>query len=415
MRPFMLPKTIIAIIAFVTACEIIPSEETSTENLYHPIELTTKSAEFVEKGNTFAFKFLEKIDVATSCDYIVSPISMQFLLGMILNGTDGDTKEEIASVLGYGEEDVEAVNEYCLSMLQQLPELDNKIMLSLANALFVNQDYRLKDSYVGEMKHFYEAEVSHLDFGASNESAAKINQWASDHTQGMVDNVIEVTSDDMLVYLLNTLYFRGTWVTKFDASLTVRAGFTMEGGKSSEVMMMNQAGSFSYVEADEYQAVRLPYGNGAFSMTVLLPKSGYMVSDVAAALKKTSWKALVESMRISEVNLGLPKFETKYGIVLNDILCAMGMPFAFDDVRADFSKMSEYGLCLSYVRQDAAIKVNEDGTEVAAVSSAGVFTTDAGPSERVVVYADHPFLYVISEASTDAVLFAGRFGNENAE
>lgn len=400
-----------AMVMAFSACEKVPVCDEPQENLYQPMELTTKSAEFVEKGNSFAFDFLDRIDVAASGDYIVSPLSMQFLLGMILDGTNGDTAAEIASVLGYGAGEVGAVNEFCLSMLKQLPELDKKTTLSITNALVVNQDYRLNDSYIEETGKFYEAEVTNMDFGASEESAAKINQWASDHTQGMVTRIIEKTSKDMLAYLLNALYFKGTWVTKFDATLTDKAGFTMEDGKASEVMMMNQVARLAYLETQAFQAVQMPYGNGAFSMTVLLPKSGKKVSDVMAALKATPWKTLMGSMGSAEVDLRMPKYETKFGIKLNDILIAMGMPLSFDEMRADFSKMSPDAMCLSYVRQDAAIKVDEDGTEAAAVSSAGVFVTSVGPTSTILFRADHPFIYVISEMGTGAVLFAGRFGN----
>ena len=398
-----------------SACEKVPVNDEPEENPYQPIELTTKSAEFVEKGNSFAFEFLDRIDAAATGDFIVSPLSMQFLLGMILDGAKGETAAEIASVLGYGAGEVDAVNEFCLSMLKQLPELDKKTTLSIANALVVNQDYRLNDSYIEETGKFYEAEVTNMDFGASEESASKINQWASDHTQGMVTKIIEKTSKDILAYLLNALYFKGTWVTKFDASMTDKAAFTLEDGKTSEVMMMNQVARLPYLDAQAFQAVQMPYGNGAFSMTVLLPKSGKKVSDVTAALKATPWKTLMGSMGSAEVNLWFPKYETKFGIKLNDILIAMGMPLSFDEMRADFSKMSPDAMCLSFVRQDAAIKVDEEGTEAAAVSSSGVFVTDAGQSSQVLFRADHPFIYVISEAGSGAVLFAGRFGNEKAE
>ena len=413
--PFVSLAVLFTMALTFSACEKVPVSDEPQENPYQPMELTTKSAEFVEKGNSFAFEFLRRIDASAAGDYIVSPLSMQFLLGMILDGTNGDTAAEIASVLGYGAGEVDAVNEFCLSMLKQLPELDKKTTLSIANALVVNQDYRLKDSYIEETGRYYQAEVTNMNFGASEESAAKINQWASEHTQGMVTKIIDKTSMDMLAYLLNALYFKGTWATKFDAALTAQSAYTLEDGKASEVMMMNQVAHVPFVETQVFQAVQLPYGNGAFSMTVLLPKSGKKVSDVTAALKATPWKTLMGSMGGAEVNLWLPKYETKFGIKLNDILIAMGMPLSFNEMRADFSKMSPDAMCLSFVRQDAALKVDEDGTEAAAVSSSGVFVTDAGQSSQVLFRADHPFIYVISEAGSGAVLFAGRFGNVEVE
>ena len=172
--------------------------------------------------------------------------------------------------------------------------------------------------------------------------------------------------------------------------------------------------SYNYTENDVFKAVTIPYGNGVYSMTVLLPVGSHKVADICAFLKKTSWDGLRRKMDQCEVDLWLPKFETKYHIKLNDILSDMGMPRAFDEALADFKAMSDFALCLSFVQQDAVIKVDEEGTEAAAVSSAGMMKETAYmPGDRVVLHADHPFLYLISESSSGAVLFAGRFAGKS--
>lgn len=392
------------------SCEKINDQNDDPDNPYQEIEITTKSADFVQKGLPFTFDYIGRINGATEENYIISPLSMQFLLGMILDGTRGETADEICTVLGYGKGEVDAVNEYCLSVLQQLPELDKKTTLSIANAIVVNQQYSLLDSYQATVGKYYEAFVSKMDFSDSDAAVTEINQWCSDHTGGMVPKVLERVSIDILCYLFNALYFKSEWKFMFDKSATSDEDFTNGAGQKVKVKMMRQAENYQYAENDIYQVVNLPYGNGAFSMMVFLPKSGYGISDVIGELKKADWNSLRKGMGISEVDLWLPRFETKFGIKLNDILIAMGMPLAFDDNRADFSAMSPDALCLSFVRQDAAIKVDEEGSEAAAVSSAGVFATSPGPTPHTVFHADHPFLYLITEASTGAVLFAGRYG-----
>ena len=394
------------------SCEKIDNKDDEPDNPYQEIEITTKSADFVQQGLPFTFDYIGRINDGTEENYIISPLSMQFLLGMILDGTRGETADEICTVLGYGKGEVDAVNEYCLSMLQQLPELDKKTTLSIANAIVVNQQYSLLDSYQATVGKYYEAFVSKMDFSDSDAAVTEINQWCSDHTGGMVPKVLERVSIDMLCYLFNALYFKSEWKFMFDKSATSDEDFMSGAGQKVKVKMMRQAENYQYAENDTYQVVNLPYGNGAFSMLVFLPKTGYGIPDVIGQLKKADWNNYRLGMGISEVDLWLPRFETKFGIKLNDILTAMGMPRAFDDTRADFSAMSPDALCLSFIRQDAAIKVDEEGSEAAAVSSAGVFVTSPGPNPHAVFHADHPFLYLITETSTGAVLFAGRYSGE---
>ena len=144
-------------------------------------------------------------------------------------------------------------------------------------------------------------------------------------------------------------------------------------------------------------------------MMVILPAEGKTLEDVTEYLNAESWADFKRSMVRCHVDLWLPKFETKFEIKLNGILSAMGMPSAFDPWIADFSAMSKAALCLSFVKQNAVIKVDEEGTEAAAVSFAGMETSAVAPGQHIVFHADKPFLYLITESSTGVVLFAGKF------
>ena len=391
---------------------IIPGGNGNDNNPRVALKLSPSQLEFVTEGNAFSMNFLDKVAAAESKDFILSPLSMQFLLGMILDGTAGQTAEEIATVLGYGKDQADAVNDYCLAMLQQLPVLDKKTRILIADAIYVDKGFDLKDQYKKTVVKYYDAAVSNLDFSDSQGSAEIINKWCSDHTEGLIPHILDETTPDMLCYLLNALYFKGSWAEKFNKERTVNEKFTQANGYTAQLPMMKTYKEFRYGEGTTFRAVRLPYGNGAYSMTVLLPKSGKKLTDVTAELKTSDWKAVEKKMYLSEVDLWLPRFQVKFGIKLNDILSDLGMPSAFDPLRADFSPMSVDALCLSFVRQDAFIKVDEEGTEAAAVSSAGIIkNTSVGPSSYVVFHADQPFLYLITEADTGAVLFAGRYGN----
>ncbi len=410
MRHFILLTAAMAALSLgCTSCEKIGDQPGN--NPYKALELSTKSAEFARQGNDFAFHYLDRINASTTDDYVVSPLSMQFLLGMLLEGANGQTADEICSVLGYGAGEKEAVNEYCLSMLLQLPGLDKKTKLSIADAIVVNRKFSILDSYKETVGHYYQAEVSNLDFNDTAGTLKKINKWCSDHTQGMIPKVLKQVNPGAVVYLLNALYFKSEWSQKFPKGNTAREPFTMDSGAKSQVPMMKIEDDFYYQDNDLFRAVSLPYGNGAFSMTVILPVEGKTLSDVTAQLDGKAWADFAASMVRCDVDLWLPKFETRFHVDLNDILSAMGMPAAFNPLLADFSSLAHGALCLSFVQQDAVIKVDEEGTEAAAVSVAGM-TLAAGPGQYIVFHADRPFLYLISEKSSGAVLFAGRYSGK---
>ena len=401
MRNLLSISAIAVIILAAVACEKNDVEEIvdPADNPLKKLELTTRSADFARRGNEFAFAFLDKVNKGSDKDFIVSPLSMQFLLGMILDGAKGQTADEICEVLGYGAGEVGAVNEYCQSMLEQLPELDKATKLSIANAVMVNKNYTLLDSYKSTVSKYFDAEVSNLDFSNNKVAVSAINKWCSNHT----------TND--LAYLLNALYFKSQWKNKFPKENTSNAPFTTEDGSTKTVQMMRMRELLLYQDDDVLQAVRLPFGNGAYSMVVILPAEGKTLSDVTESLDSESWAKFRSSLVPCDVDLWLPKFETKYHIDLNGVLSAMGMPSAFSPKSADFSAMSKEDINLSLVQQDAIIKVDEAGAEAAAVSLAG-FVTAAAPGQHVVFHADKPFLYLITESSTGAILFAGKYAGK---
>lgn len=389
------------------SCEKIGDEDLQ-DNPYKKLSLTTRSSDFASKGNAFAFNYIDRVNDAVEGDFFISPLSMQFLLGMVLNGAREQTADEICSVLGYGKGEIDAVNDYCLSMLKQLPDLDKRTKLTIANAIFVNKNYSLLNSYKTDVGKFYEAEVENLDFSKNSSSTKAINKWCSDHTKGLVPEIIDSVDPRILAYLLNAMYFKSQWKEKFPKGNTSKETFTDERGVKTTVQMMKNEKRFAYQDDDVIRAVCLPYGNGAYSMMVILPAEGKTLSDVTNYLEMSTWEDFQRRMVMCDVDLKLPKFETKFEITLNDILSAMGMPSAFDPMKADFKAMSDAAMCLSVVKQKAAIKVDEEGTEAAVVSMTGMAMA-AYPGDHIVFHADRPFLYLITESSTGAILFAGKF------
>ena len=357
----------------------------------------------------FAFNFIEKIDNASNEDYVVSPLSLQILLGLVVNGAQAKTAEEIYSVLGIEASEVEEFNNYCSRTIERLPALDPKTKLSIANALFVNQRFTLKDEYLQKVVGPYRAEVSTKDFKDAKGTANEINKWCSDQTNGLIPFILDKVSDDMLCYLINAMYFKGEWKDKFNPKYTEPEPFKHNGKVVGEVPMMKNYDEFGFYGDELFKAVRLPYGNGSFSMVVLLPNEGHSTAEVISFLKQREpeWIRYCTSKR--KVDLWIPKFEVRYHILLNDLLSKMGMPSSFKK-GADFKAMSRDALKLSFVMQDAVIKVDEEGSEAAVITSAGVEGLTAIPMDPPVEFhADRTFLYMIIDNSTGSILFSGRY------
>ncbi|MBO4434315.1 MAG: serpin family protein [Bacteroidales bacterium] len=404
---------IISIIAATSsACDKTVNLGSENDNPRKDITLTKTQSEFVTTGNTFAFNFIDKVNTAEAKDYMISPLSLQFLLGMILEGAEGQTAEEISTVLGYGSGGAQEVNEYCLAMLTQLPEVDKATKLAIANAIILNQECTLRKSYQDNVTKYYQAEAVNKNFYDTKGTADYINNWCSRHTEGLIPKVLDEVSPDIMAYLINALYFKSKWSRPFRKDMSDKRQFTDETGKKADVTMMIQESEFRHYSGKEFNAVQMDYGNGAYTMTVMLPNSGYKVADVCAFLKTVSWQEFFKRFYTCKVNLWIPRFETDYKIKLNDLLSDMGMPKSFKP-GAEFLKMSEHANYLDFVKQFTKIIVDEEGTEAAAISIGGMArnTSVGQPDPIVYFHADHPFLYVISERSTGAVLFAGRFSN----
>ena len=416
-RPFWKSVAFVISLFLLFSCNGLEQEggKDDGNNPYSPISLNTKQSDFVKAGNSFAGRFIDKIDENAlrqkQNEWIVSPLSLQLALGMLLNGAQGETATEICRTLGYGEGETAEINAWAKLMLEQLPKLDKKTDLALADAIFYNKTMTLKAPYKDAVGTSYKATFEALDFTKTKASADVTNKWCDKQTKGLIPHVLDEVDPSYLAYLVNALYFKSQWREKFARSASGNETFYQEDGSKGKVKMMKQDGQkFQYGETDVWQAIRLPYGNGNFAMTVVLPKEGHSVREISAALGKGE---TVNTVWQVEADLWLPRFETKYHIKLNDILMDLGMPRSFSP-KADFKAMSDYASFVGCVQQDAVIKVDEEGTEAAAVTVVGMLGATAyiEPPQKVVFHADHPFLYLISETSTGSILFAGKYSGK---
>lgn len=388
-----------------------------------PLILSPDEGEMVNQSNAFAFKLYKQIIDSRSNDedlrnksLIISPISITYALGMLNNGAAGNTQAEINKVLGFGDTGAAGINDFCKKMLDSIPLLDSLTKVMISNNIYVNKQYVLKPEFTEAANKYYNAYPETRDF-YDEQTLDVINKWASDHTEKMIDKILDENSfnPEAVSYLLNAIYFKGMWTRKFDKKYTDKGEFYHAGNSKEQTIkdMMHQTADFSYAENDDYQFLCLPYGNRAFNMKIFLPKvkEAETINALPAVPSIETWQSLNSAMRKVEVELVLPRIETDTDIDLPEIMSALGMPDAFDSDKADFSGFCNKDTFIGLMKQVAKIKLDEEGTEAAAVTVIGMNYTAFTPQEkwRVQFNANHPFFYVISESSTGAILFMGQY------
>ena len=386
-----------------------------------PVTLTDEERQLVENNCDFAFRLFSKYrdgEARADKNLVLSPLSITYALGMLNNGATGETQQQISTVLGGAAGAPAVVNGFCRKMLDASGTLDESTKVLVANNIYVNADrsYRLLPAFVQAAADYYDATPETRSF-ADGMTRDAINQWAADHTGGMIREPLKADEFDPMVisYLLNALYFKAEWTLPFDKTLT-RKQFFDDGRMTAD--MMEQTDHFEYAENDVCQSIRLPYGNGAFQMTVFLPRQGLTVADLLATMSGKNWDSMSYADYV--VSLSLPRFETATDQRLEAIMASLGMPRAFDPYNAQFDGFAvndaapDMPIYIAFMKQSAKISVSENGTEAAAVTVVGMKDGASPDTKYASFIADRPFLYVISERSTGTIFFMGQFTGEES-
>ena len=378
-------------------------EETSANNERRDIDITRTEEELIQQNNHFALRMIQAIQDGNS--HIVSPLSTTLVLAMINNGADGETKQQISKTLGFDTIDTENVNRFCKKLLTESPSLDRQVKLKLANNIFMNKEYSLLPGFTNTIKDYYSVTPEEYDFNSSKTLEA-INRWCNDYTDGCIPKVLEELDPDGVSCLLSAVYFNGTWKDKFSKNATQDKPFY--GGKKRQIPMMQRTGAYEYAENDTLQLLQLPYGNGAFLMTVMLPHQDKSLDDMLELLDGWEFDNIHQTIAYKTVEVWLPTFETKTDIDLIDIMSKLGMPKAFSK-EAEFPAFCNTPTFISVMKQSSRIKVSEEGTEAASASVAKAGYTDYIDPFHAEFHADRPFIYLISEKSTGAIFFVGSY------
>jgi len=381
------------------------------------VDLTQEQKEYVKRSNEFALNLYKAVIQGQNDNKstIVSPFSAVYMLGMLNDGSAGKTAEEISSVLGFGKDGKQTINEFCKAMIEQTPEVDPSVMLQTANCVVVNdkQHVELQDQFVNDISKYYNGEVMMLNFASEN-SLNTINNWSNQHTDGMISTLINQLNENAAMLLLNAISFKATWTEKFDKKDTQIETFTKEDGTTESVKMMHRHAIARVGEDSDFYTLLLPYGSGdKWSMNIFLPKEGKTVSDVVNSLDMSKWSTYAyEYPSTRNVDIKLPKFENTYKADIKNALQRMGVLSMFDADNADLSLICKNKrLCVSEMEQTTAIEVSEEGTKTSTVTVAelGDFVEYGISGDKVFFYANQPFVYIIREASSGAVFFIGTY------
>lgn len=364
--------------------------------------------------NDFAFDFFKNLQHVGSPDenLFVSPLSLHMALGMLLNGAENETAAEILKALKMEGVSIADLNKAYQTLLNDMPVADSKVSLGLANSVWYKSTFQVETDFTNVLKQSFNAEVTGLEF--NNAATERINKWASDKTNGKIKQVLDKIDADAVMFLLNALYFKGDWTTKFDSKNTLDKPFHLQTGTDRNVKMMFTKSDFALSGSEKYTAVKLPYGNKQFEMTLLLPQNGSNITEVMNSITPSQWNKIKSDTVRTGINLGLPRFSLEYSEQLNGVLQKMGINKAFLKSAA-FGKINKTApLMVSFVKQDTYLGIDEKGTEAAAVTSIGIVVTSAGPEPRDVIF-DRPFGLIISEKTSNTILFMGRIMNPESK
>ena len=372
-----------------------------------PINLLLRQAERINADNRFAFTLFKELSESHGENIFFSPLSLNMAFGLLYNGASGATRAEMAEVLGFSDFSETEINTYYKKMSQALLTIDPLTDLGIAHSIWYRdlEGFSVKPPFIEVNKTFFDATIQSLDF-CRPDAPGIINNWCAEKTKGKITSIIEdKIADDVMMYLLNALYFKGEWVNAFDKRFTSQEDFTKTDHQKVKADIMSQVALFPYYANQYLQCVELAYGNEAFSMVMILPGNDMDIEQLIAHLDNAVWENAIENLQTRELLLTLPKFKVECTLTLNDPLKNVGILRIFS---GGFANISNDSLFISNYLQKTFIEVDEEGTEAAAVT---VIEAATGQSSYTLFFANRPFLYLIKEKSTGIILFIGRMDN----
>lgn len=366
---------------------------------------------YFKQNNDLAFsviRYLQEVD--SSENVVFSPLLLMTNLSLVANGTDGETLKEFKQFLGVKEDKLDILNSFCKKVINSSSENDS-VSIFMGNFVAINKGKEIMNSFIDAVQTNYEAEVESMDFG-SKSSVERINKWCSILTHGKIPEIIDGLNEADVMCLLSSIYFEGQWQAEelFEESRIELGEFTNEQGIKSMVPMMWSWKKFDYYKGDNFASLSIPY-KGGYDFVVLLPDEGTTLKTMTGSFSQNQWeKMLTQYSDTNDIILKLPKYDIEFNFSLNDFLKKAGVVTAFDPVQAKFESICKQKIYLSKVEQRSKISVNEKGTQAASITSERM--VQGFDKEPIDFFVTRPFLYIIKESSTGAILFIGFYNGE---
>ena len=391
----------------MTSCEKKPAQALPEAPV--EIELTLKQKEVVASANRFAFDLFRPVVAgeAAGTNIMISPFSVSSALSMTLNGAANGTFDAVKSALRYDGMSLEEINDTYRKLVTEMIPVDERVVMEVANSVWAENQFPVRKEFIAALEDWYMAEANNFDV-RDPRSVDIINGWIEEKTHDRIQKMIAQLEPDLAMLLINAVYFNGKWKHQFDIKNTADRAFYVTPGNPADVPMMYQKQKFAVAAVEKAKLVELPYGQGNYSMVVALPDEGISASEIAAGLDSEKWERWMVSLSYgeTEVELFMPKFRYEYKRKMNDDLISLGMGPAFDPSAADFSRISDVEVFISFVLHQTFIENKEEGTEAAAATVVG-FTRTSLPPEPEKININRPFLYFIRETTTGTIVFMG--------
>jgi serine protease inhibitor len=330
---------------------------------------------------------------------------------MTLNGAAGETYEAMIKALRLEGKTLEQINDTYLKLMTEMVNVDERVILEIANSVWVEKRLNVKQKFMDDVQTWYQAEAKGIDVLDPN-AVKTVNDWIADKTHDKITDMLDYLDPDLAMLLINAVYFNGKWRNKFNEADTKEEPFYITPSSTVTVPMMHQEQNLRALKDGNYTLVDLPYGQGNYSMLIVLPDPDVSITDASISFtpaKWDEWMDLLES-NTHKVELSMPRFKYGYKRLLNNDLISLGMGIAFSDY-ADFRNISDQLLQINRVIHQSFIETNEEGTEAAAATIVEISLTSTGPGTEPAAWKidiDHPFLYFIHENSTGTILFMGK-------
>jgi serine protease inhibitor len=415
----MKPAVVLVPLLFAACAAAAPTRNDGASNADHaqasaPAQQTQQVA---LANRAFGVELYKRL-AAEQGNVFISPISLAGAFGPVTAGAQGETRAAIGRVLHFPADDT-ALHGDLGQLLQKLETDTAGSQVSIANGLWLMKGFAVRPAFVSVATTSYGAEVESLDFRNGAAAAQRINSWVERETKGRIPKLIEPSSLDEMTALVvtNAVHFLGDWAQPFNASSTSPQPFYLAGGTTREVPLMYGKRYTRYAETDGVQLLELPYKSDRLSMIAVLPKERNGLPSVERKLddqRVGAWLQQLASAQPVEVRVHLPKVELRTSYQLVDPLKAMGMAIAFDPDRADFGGIADRQLFISQVVHKTFLRMDEKGTEAAAATGVEIELTSAPSVPPPTFRADHPFLVLIRDNRTGAVLFMGRIAEPSA-